>query len=131
MLKKIAVEGMTLEIVNGLPTPVTGDILINGVASTKCSIDGKGIFQHNLSITISNIKSGTATTPDPTPVNANITATVQYVKAEDKLVLVEGDITAVLNATPIIPPPPPAGTPYPVTFQVQITDPNQDKAEAE
>lgn len=132
-LKPVAVEGMVLKIVEGAPTAVQGVVQIIGISALKCSAEGKGIYQADLTISVSNITSpdGNATTPDPTPRVSAIRSTATYTEVEGKLVLRKGDKSDIINAQPIIPPPPPSGTPYPVTFRVEIDDPGQTKVEAE
>jgi len=125
MSNEVAVQGMTLEIVDGLPTPVEGTIVIVSLPSLINKTGGKGAYLDGLQIIITAITSnaGGATTPDPLPVNAVINATITKCKENGVLFLVTNDETAILNATPIIPGSPPVN--YPVTFNVKITDANQ------
>ena len=133
MGKKVAVQGMTLEIVNGLPSPVEGTITILGSPSLYGKADRKGIYLDGLSISISNITSKTAPTPatipDPVPKTSSINASSQAMRCDNgKKALRVNDTSSSISATPLIPGSPPV--PYPVTFQVKITDANQNVVEA-
>ncbi len=121
----VAVQGMTLTIVNSLPTPVLGIITILGVPSVTNKAEGKGAYLDNLQIQIANITSpaGGATIPDLVPKIVGIPASIQKAKEFGVYFLVVNDITGIINATPQIPGSPPSN--YPVTFQVQITNANQ------
>lgn len=127
----VAIEGMTLEIVNGSPTPVEGTVSITGIPSNINKHQDKGVYLDGLGIQVVNISSPSAgaTIVDPGAVAGNISASITKVKEQGTLLLVEGDQTAVLNATPKIPGSPPSD--YPVTFQVRITDAGQNKVEAQ
>lgn len=125
MSNEVAVNGMTLEIVEGNPTPVEGIITIIGIPSLINKSGNKGAYLDGLQIIISTItsNSGGATTPDPIPVNTAINATILKCKEKGTLFLITGDETVILNAIPIIPGSPPVN--YPVTFKIKITDANQ------
>jgi hypothetical protein len=131
MGKLVAVQGMTLSIVNGLPTPVEGTISITGSPSTINKVDGKGVYLDGLGISVTNVTStgAGATTPDPGPITGSINASILYCKENGTLMLAEDDLSGVINATPKIPGTPP--TDYPVTFQVQVTNANQNEVRAE
>ena len=128
----VAIEGMTLEIVNGSPTPVLGTISIVGLPSNINKHQGNGVYLDNLQIQVTGITSpdGSATIADPGPISGSIGASITKVKEQGVLLLTEGDTSGILSATPKIPNTP---TPinYPVTFQVKITDSGQDKVEAQ
>jgi len=139
MSEFVAVEGMTLSIVDGFsivggtptPTTVEGKITITGSPSVINKNDGNGAYLDGLVISVTAITSpdGGATTPDPGPVIGNISATIEKVKENGTLLLVDGDETGTLEATPQIPSTPDP-TDYPVTFKVRITDPNNNEVKA-
>ena len=131
MSQYIAVEGMTLAIVEGSPTTVLGTISIIGSPSTINRINNNGVYLDGLEVSVTNITSpeGGATTADPGPVTGYINASVSKVKENGTLVLVNGDETDILNATPQIPGSP-KPTDYPVTFRVRIINSNNTKVEA-
>jgi len=123
----IAVDGATLlqddPLVVCTITPI-------GTPSTTCKAESKGMLKDGYQITVSNITcpSAGATIPDPGPYPASFISGATKVKADGTLVLLEGDLTATINATPQIPGSPP--TPYPVAFKVEIKVAGQTKVKA-
>jgi len=125
MSNEVAVNGMTVEIVDGAPTPVLGIITILSGSSVINKNFGNGVYLDGCQVQISNITSpdGGATTPDPVPVIGRLRASITQVKENWTLLLVTGDENiGLLNANPIIPGGPPVV--YPVTFKIKITDAN-------
>lgn len=122
----IAVEGMTLVIDD--PT-VSGVITITGSASLKVKASGS-VYKNGLGITVSGITapSAGATIPDPAPKNASLNSSATKTKADSTFVLLEGDETDTIHATPQIPGSPPIN--YPVTFKVKIETAGQIKVKA-
>ena len=128
-MDNIAVVGMVLVPDDPL---VIATIAITGSESTKAKA-GTGIYPDQLSISVSAITypSAGATIPDPGPYSENMNSSSQKVKlkALDKLVLLEGDESGTINATPKIP-----STPnpidFPISFKIQIQSAGQIKAKA-
>lgn len=118
MAELIAVDGATL--LQDDPNVVC-TIAPTGVPSTTCKAESKGILKDGFQILVSAISypSAGATIPDPAPYTASFIASATKVKADGTLVLLEGDLTAIISATPQIPGSPP--TPYPITFKIEIT----------
>lgn len=135
MSENVAVAGMTLVFD---PSTVSGTILITGVASVKAKATN-GIYQDGLSITVSAITVPTAgaTIPDPGPYTSNISSSSLKVKAKlglipvesFELVLLEGDESDTIDATPQIPSSPDP-IDYPISFKIKISAAGQDKVKA-
>lgn len=123
-LKEIAVEGMTLEPDDPL---VSATISITGSSSSKSKAEGKGIYKDNLSISVSAITKPPATVPDSGPYTANFSSSASKVKVDGNLVLLDGDETETINATPKLP----NGTPNPISFKVKIQSAGQSKVKAQ
>lgn len=130
MADEVAVQGMTLSNVEGAPKAVVGIITIIGTPSVINKVEGNGVYLDQLQIQVATITSpaGGATIADPGPVIGYINATINYVKEEGTKLLVLGDKTGTLSATPKIPGSPP--TDYPVTWKVEITSAGQNKVRA-
>lgn len=128
MSKFIAVEGMTLEID---PISILGTISIIGDPSEKIKQDNKKVYLDNLEIQVTNITSpgDGATIPDTGPITSNIISTSEKSKDNGTLLLLNGDETGEISATPQIPGTPP--TPFPVTFKIKISDPGQNKSKTD
>lgn len=124
----IAVDGATLfqddPLVVCTITPV-------GIPSITCKAEGKGMLKDGYNITVSAITypSAGATIPDPAVYPAAFITGATKVKADDTLVLLEGDTTATISAAPLIPASP-SPTPYPITFKIEITVAGQIKVKA-
>ncbi len=127
MSKNIANESMILQVDNLI---VVATISITGSSSTKVKAIS-GVYQDGLAISVTNITapSAGATIPDPGPYNENIASSATKVKAETKLVLLEGDTSGTINATPKIPSSP-NPIDFPVSFKVEISSAGQIKAKA-
>jgi len=123
-MKPIAVDGAVFVPDDPL---VVCSIAPAGVPSIKCKLEAKGILKDGFNIIVSAIQypSASATIPDPAPYPAAFETTATKVKADGTLVLLEGDLTATINATPQIPGSPP--TPYPISFKVKIDNAGQTK----
>jgi len=126
-LKNIAVEGMAITISN---PNVVATVAITGSASLKVKA-GTGVYKDGLGVSVSaiTVPSSGATIPDPGPYNVSFSATATKVKADGELVLRVDDETGTINATPQIPGTPPV--PFPVSFNISITDAGQNKAKAQ
>jgi len=126
-MKNIAVEGMTLIFSDPL---VNGTIAIVGAASSKVKAT-TGVYKDGLEISVSAITypSAGATIPDPGPYSSNINSSAVKVKAETILVLLEGDESDTINATPKIPNSP-SPIDFPISFKVKIQAAGQIKAKA-
>lgn len=126
-MKLIVVNGFTYSISD--PT-VVATVALTGTPSAKNKAGGAGMCKHGFSISVSaiTVPSVGATIPDPGPYTASFESTATKVKADGSLVLLEGDKTATITATPQIPGSPPA--PYPVSFHVSISVAGQTKAKA-
>ena len=114
----IAVEGATLLQDDPL---VVCTIMEVGVPSLTCKAEGNGMLKDGYNITVSNITypSAGATIPDLGPYPASFISGATKVKADGTLVLLEGDLTAIISATPQIPSSP-SPIPYPITFKVEV-----------
>jgi hypothetical protein len=125
-MKAIAVDGCTFLQNDPL---VVCTIAPMGVPSIKCKA-GTGILEDGFQVMVSAITypSAGAVTPDPVPYTVAFESTATKVKADGKLVLLEGDLTATINAMPIIPGTPPVQ--YPVSFKIEIKVAGQTKAKA-
>ncbi len=114
----IAVAGFSYAFSN---PAVQATVAILDPASTKVLLESKGVHKDGLRFQITNITvpSAGATIPDAGPYTATFVATSLKVKADGTIVLVVGDKTNTINATPQIPGSP--NSPYPVSFYVYIT----------
>ena len=126
-MKLIAVNGFTCALSNPL---VQATVALTGTPSAKCKAGGAGMCKHGFSLSVSAITapSSGATIPDPGPYSASISSSASKVKADGSLVLLEGDKTATITATPQIPGSPPV--PFPVSFDISISVAGQTKAKA-
>jgi uncharacterized Zn-binding protein involved in type VI secretion len=124
-MKPVCVDGMTLETD---PSTVSCSMSMVGPPSSKVKAEGKGAWHDGDKVSVSNVTvpSAGATIPDPGPYQAAFAAGAAKVKADGKLVLLEGDETATISATPKIPGSPP--TNYPVSFKVKASAAGQSKA---
>jgi hypothetical protein len=78
------------------------------------------MYKDNLQVIVTAITFGSATIPDPGPYTATFSATSQKVKADGDFVLLEGDTTDLINATPQTPSSPnPIDTP--ISFKIKVT----------
>jgi len=123
-MKNIVVNGFTISISN---SQIVATIVPSGTPSVKCKATGLGICKDQFSVVVTNITLPTAgaTIPDPGPYTFNFSASSTKCKAESTLVLLEGDTTQDLTATPQIPGSPP--TPYPVLFHLVAQAAGQTK----
>ncbi len=128
-MKKITVDGFTHEFSNAL---VNATVVLTGVPSVKYKVQTKGICKHQFSATVSaiTVPSVGATIPDPGPYTVQFSSTSNKVRDfnDHKFVLLEGDVTGDINATPQIPGSPPVA--YPVTFHLRISNAGQVKGNA-
>lgn len=127
MSLEIANADMILAVDN--PT-VVATITQTGTPSVKTKLSNKGAIEDGYGLSVSAITApgAGATIPDAGPYSVVINATAIKVKSSNKLACRKGDKSDIINATPQIPGVPP--TPYPVSFQVEITDAGQIKAKA-
>lgn len=124
----VAVDGYTYELV--VDSPVGASITVasyvdSSSPSTKTLEDSKGVLMDGHQIVVTGVTADMATTPDATPKNANYSSAAEYTKEDGSLVLLEGDETGTINATPYIPGSP--ATPYPVSFHYRISAAGQSK----
>jgi hypothetical protein len=126
--KFIAVDGFSHAFSDPL---VNATVTLTGVPSVKCEAGGGGMCKDGFGLIVSAITypSAGATIPDPVPYNVSFSATAVKTKADGTLVLRVDDETATINATPQIPGSPP--TPYPVSFNIKITNAGQNKVRSE
>ena len=126
-MKNVAVDGFSYSISNPI---VQATVTLTGIPSLKCKAGGKGMCKDGFSAIISAITapSAGATIPDPAPYNVSFSSTAAKLKADGSLVLLEGDETAMVNATPQIPGSPPV--PFPVSFKLSISAAGQVKVKA-
>lgn len=126
-LKPIAIDGCTF-----LPSDplVVCTIAPAGMPSMKVKA-GAGVLEDGYQVLVSAITypSAGATIPDPGPYPASFSSTASKVKADGKLVLLEGDKTATINATPQIPGTPPS--PNPISFEIVIQVAGQTNVKAQ
>jgi hypothetical protein len=127
-MKCIAIDGFIPEISDPM---VLATVSLCGIPSEKCKADGGGMCKNGFQATVSNISvpSAGATIADPGPFTVSFSATATKTKADGTLVLLEGDKTETIKATPKIPPIPPAvePVPYPVSFELSIASAGQVK----
>jgi hypothetical protein len=134
-LKLVAVQGMTVIVDQGSVVPPGSGIVATVVAKvptgTKVKAEAKLVHRDGDQIDVSAITAvnAGATIPDPGPYTVALNKTVQYVKAEGIEVLVEGDVSDTVFATPQIPGSPP--TDYPVSFKCVIQVAGQTKVKAQ
>ena len=145
-LTLVAVAGMTVDVDQGSaipPTPpapapppvvpegIQATIVVAAPTGTKCKAESKLIHRQDDTITVTNISvpAAGATTVDPGPYVVKMVSSAQYVKAENKFVLLDGDQSETISATPKIPGTPPVD--YPVSFKCVVTDANQAKVKAQ
>lgn len=126
-LKEVAVQGFSHSISD---STVVATVVPTGVPSIKCKAGGSGICKDGFGMSVSaiTVPSAGAVTPDPGPYLPKFSATATKVKADGVLVLRKDDETDAVNATPYIPGSPP--TPYPVSFNLKISDSGQSKVKA-
>src|SRR5208337_2336663 len=105
---------------------ITATILLTGIPSIVNKVNGLGFCLDGFTLQVTNVKTASATIPDPGPYNASFSATALKVKdlSENKLVLRVGDKTGIIHAIPNVPGP----TPEPVTFTITITNSGQIKS---
>ena len=125
-LKNIAVEGMTVLA----DLPVVAVVTPDPATGTKTSATAL-VYRDGDTIQVSNITDPTAgaTIPDPAIYEAKMISSATRVKSESVLVLLDGDESETIDATPQIPGSPPVD--YPVSFKCTITVPGQIKAKAQ
>ena len=123
--KLIAVDNGNIKIDNA---SVSATLNLNKVKAEKGKVSGSSILLQGTQGIVTNITSNGATIPDIGPYTLTIKSTVKKVKAERKLVLLEGDQSDKVTATPQIPENPP--TNYPVTFKLVIQSAGQTKVRA-
>lgn len=126
-MKLVAVQGFSHSISDPL---VLATVALTGTPSVKCKAGGMGICKHGFGVSVSaiTVPSVGATIPDPGPYSASFSSTAVKVKADGSLVLLEGDKTGNITASPQIPGSPPV--PYPVTFYLSISAAGQLKVKA-
>lgn len=122
MSTKIAVEGMTV-VLN--PATVLGTVVVAPPTGTKMQC-GAQVHRDGDQVTVTNVTTATATIPDPGPYTVPFNSSAAKVLSEEKLVLLEGDESDTINATPKVPGSPPVDEP--VSFTVKISVAGQDKA---
>jgi len=132
-LELVAVQGMTVIVDPSTPSPpgaVIATIAPLPPTGTKCKA-GTLVYRDGDEINVSaiTVPSAGATIPDPGPYKVKINASATKTKAEGIEVLVLGDLSDVINATPQIPGSPPVA--YPVSFKCTISDAGQTKAKAQ
>jgi hypothetical protein len=124
----IAVDGATLfqndPLVVCTITPVGVPSIINKAENKGFLLDG-----YQVSVSVITYPSAGATIPDPGPYVVAFSSGATKVKESGTLVLLEGDLTATINATPQIPALP-SPTPYPISFEIEITVAGQIKVKA-
>lgn len=126
-MELIAVDGATLLQDDPL---VVCTIAPVGVPSITCKAENKGMLKDGYNVVVSAITypSAGATIPDPAPYPVAFETSATKVKADGTLVLLEGDLTPTINATPQIPGSPP--TPNPVSFKIEINVAGQTTVKA-
>lgn len=134
MQEFVAVLGMTVTVDQTTPIPagaVTAVITPDPPSATKVFAGGQLVYRSGDTIQVSGITvpSAGATIPDSGPYQVAITATATKFLVEGSLILREGDLSAIVSATPQIPGSPP--TDYPVTFQCVISAAGQIKVLAQ
>jgi hypothetical protein len=124
MSTKIAVQGMTVQT---NPATVTATIVVDPPTGSKMLCNAQ-VHRDGDEVTVTaiTVPSAGATTPDPGPYTVPFNSSASKVSSEGKNVLLEGDESDTISATPQIPGSPP--TPYPVDFKIKITAAGQDKA---
>jgi hypothetical protein len=128
MAELIAVDGATLfqddPLVVCTITPV-------GVPSVIDKAEGNGFLLDGYQVSVSAITypSAGATIRDSGPYVVAFASGATKVKDSGTLVLLEGDLTAIINAAPQIPASP-SPTPYPISFKIEITVAGQTTVKA-
>ncbi len=109
---------------------VVATIIPTGTPSLKCQASGY-ICKDGFGVSVAAITAPTAgaTIPDPGPYDETITSSATKVKADGDLVLLEGDETGTINATPKIPSSP-NPIDFPVSFKIYISSAGQIKTKA-
>jgi hypothetical protein len=127
-MKLVAVQGFTHAISNPI---VVATVAPTGTPSVKCKAGWYGICKDGFTMSVSaiTVPSVGATIPDPGPYTATFASTAAKVKADGTLVLLEGDETGTVNASPQIPGNP-NNTPYPVSFKLSVSAAGQLKVKA-
>lgn len=113
-------------------TPVVATIVVVPPTGVKVKAEVKLVHRDGDQITVSaiTVPAAGATIPDPGPYTVALNKTVVKTKAEGIEVLVVGDQSDTINATPQIPGTP-SPTPYPVSFKCIIQVAGQTKAKAQ
>lgn len=133
-LNLVAVQGMTVIVDQSTVTPpgvVVATVVPDPPTGTKCKGEGKLVHRDGDTITVSSITvpSAGATIPDPGPYTVQMEAVSVKTKAEGIEVLVLGDQSETINATPQIPGSPP--TDYPVSFKCVVQNSGQTTSRAQ
>ena len=134
-LKNVAVQGMTVIVDQStvIPPgfPVVATIVVVPPTGTKVKATSKLVHRDGDEITVTaiTVPSAGATIPDPGPHTVELENTATKTKAEGIEVLVLGDHSETVSATPKIPGSPPVD--YPVSFKCIISDAGQTKAKAQ
>ncbi len=133
MRKNIVVDGVTLE-----PSDpnIQATIEIVSPSSTKVLCEGKGVYHDGDRVKVTDITYpvALAVSKDSGPYVVGFSSTCKKVFADGKLVVLEGDSTAEITATPKIPrnpPQVPEDVPVPVTFKIVAKGANQTKVLAQ
>lgn len=123
----VAVDGFAYAISN---PAVIATVSLLGVPSLKCKAGAKGMCKDGFQVSVSaiTVPASGATIPDPGPYSASFASGALKVKADGTLVLLEGDKTGTINASPQIPGTPPV--PFPVSFDISISSAGQTKVKA-
>lgn len=126
MLKNIAVDGMTL-ITN--PSTVVATIVLIDVPSIRLKADGKSVYLDGAQVTVTAITNppAGATVPDPGPYTVPLNSSAIRPKSEGSLVLLEGDESDTINASPTTPVP----VVVPTAFTIEILSAGQTRSKAQ
>ena len=118
-MSNFAVAGMTV----APPSSVNAAVTVNPV-SHKMSAGGNSVHLDGDTITVAAINTATASIPDPGPYTVKLKATQDRLKVNGKAVLMVGDKSEIINATPKTPASPnPIDTP--ISFQCEIVNAGQ------
>lgn len=120
-LENLAVEGMTVELVDKTPTDLTATLVIVSLPTNDIIAGGGKVYLDQCVIAGTNFASVSVGGAAAGPVNGNIDATTDVNFNQSTKLLRENDETAGLTVQLVT-----SGSPVTATFKYRITDANQN-----
>ena len=120
-LENLAVEGMTVELVDTFPTDLTATLAVSSLPTNDIIAGGGKVYLDGCTVTGTAFSSASVGGTAPGPVNGNLIATTNVNFNNLTKLLRENDQTAVLTVQLTT-----SGSPVTATFKYKITDANQN-----